>query len=226
MSNRRKPTPELERKHRMAAWLTRLSGGRLDVKHSPDSILVEEGEGRDEDDKGGYVFDAGIPCDSGFDQTDLLLDDRKGQIAEQLVKELRRVGRLHLSLATQMESAIASRTPIPARDDAFAVVVIKRPNGWQPPDRGEIGDYRKWEAAELESAEMLALFEMNIPGEDEAKIRADASVFGRSEFWTVVRPMDDVAWLPSWREYAAANGIELGFWDDAPAKTAQGGQSN
>jgi hypothetical protein len=222
-------TPELRRKVRDAAWLTRLSGGRLKVTYDPEGVLYPE----DEDGEKGHHcrFDVDLDDDSSLGQPEMYLDDRAGPLGDQLVKELRRVGRLYLvylALANQMESAIAKRTPLATfEDQAYAVVIVRRPKGWKPhrfrPDEDDLDESdndgrRELDHADLEDIERLALLEINKRREDALDIVTYGHEFKRTNYWMVALPMDEVALLPTWTEYAAENGIKLDRWGREPIK--------
>ena len=93
-------TAIMEEKDRQAQELTELTGGRLRITFSPDAFDPVEGPYL----SGGHLF-TGSPFNGDGERYNIVLDDRQGDMATQLVAELRRVGNAYMEIATAVEAA-------------------------------------------------------------------------------------------------------------------------
>jgi hypothetical protein len=103
---------------KLAKLLTKLSGGRIFVKHRRDgySAMIFDLESPDEEIEIIRDFD-GIAAPAG----------------DQLVSELRRISSVYTRLADNMENAIQTSTPMAKRElPLFSVVLVEKPDDWKP----------------------------------------------------------------------------------------------
>ncbi len=215
------PPTETEAKHALAAWLTELSGGQLEIEYQPGAIWSnEDGYLPDAAPSRGHLWRIDRTDADDEDDTESVImnfDDRWGPVPTLAAAQLRRVGNLYFRAAKQLEEAVETGKPMPPPSSQQSHVIVRVAAEWKPASKENYRHCPNWKDAPSEF-EPVAMFNPNATFSRMAYYRLEdfnrMSMYhtpeGEPRLWMVAIPSTKALPLnlPSWESIKDAQPID------------------